>query len=213
MTGEPARGSRDVERTRQLILDAARDTFAARGYDATSIRDVARKAGLSHGTIYLHFRDKDDLLYQVSEDEFARLLTRLRSLPRSQDPIQRLIAATRAIGRFGLDYPHQYGLLIGQRPAASPDGQPPGLSPVAELMMGFLGDLAREAAKRGFIPTPISRLDELVLLAATHGTVAMFGLRLIDRQTAEQAIDHAATLMAASLTGGTCEVQLPPSNS
>ena len=43
------------------ILKAAFDVFAAHGYEATRIDDVARKAGIAKGTIYLYFRDKDQL--------------------------------------------------------------------------------------------------------------------------------------------------------
>src|SRR5690554_3890974 len=119
------RRGQDVEGTRRRILDAARDVFVSAGYEQTSIRKVASRAGISHGTIYLHFRDKDDLLYQVSEDEFTRLLARLRALPRSQDPIQRLYDALREVGRYGLEYPHQYELMMGHRPASFPVASAP----------------------------------------------------------------------------------------
>ena len=46
--------------SRQRLLDAARELFATRGYHATRPQDIARAAGLGHGTFYLHFRDKQE---------------------------------------------------------------------------------------------------------------------------------------------------------
>jgi AcrR family transcriptional regulator len=47
---------------RALLLRAALDLFVERGFDATSVPDVARKAGIATGSVYLHFRDKRDLV-------------------------------------------------------------------------------------------------------------------------------------------------------
>jgi len=65
----------EVERspTLQRILDAAAETFAARGYYATTIRDVLHTAAAGRGTFYRHFRDKADLLVILSQDMLARL--------------------------------------------------------------------------------------------------------------------------------------------
>lgn len=196
----------DVERTRQLILDAARDAFVSSGYEATSIREVARRAGISHGTIYLHFRDKDDLLFQVSEDEFRRLLASLRALPRSQDPIQRLIDGLRVIGAYGLNNPHQYQLMMGQRPVSFAANDTPRFGPMADQVSSFMGDLMSEARRRSFVSDTTGKLDHLALLGAVHGALDMFNLHLIDRATAEQAIDHSIALVLSALTGGTCPV-------
>ena len=56
MTVGPVPGGRDV--TRERLLTAARSLFVARGYHLTRPQDVARAAGLGHGTFYLYFADK-----------------------------------------------------------------------------------------------------------------------------------------------------------
>lgn len=205
-----ARGNRDIDDTRDRILEAARGAFIALGYDATSIREVARRAGISHGTIYLHFRDKDDLLFQVAEDEFGSLLTRLRAMPRTQDPIQRLSEALRELGRYGLEYPHQYAVMMGHRPASFSVPADPRFGPLAAQVSSFLGDLVREAQKRSLLTASVTVLDELSLIAGVHGIVTMFALRLIDRETAERAVDHTTTLLLSALTGGSCQVIQTP---
>jgi AcrR family transcriptional regulator len=212
MSKELTRREQNVEQTRELILDAAREVFVASGYESTSIREVARRAGISHGTIYLHFRDKDDLLFQVSEDEFGRLLGRLRALPRTQDPVQRLGDALRAFGLYGLDNPHQYQLMMGHRPSTFSENDVPRFGPMAEQASAFLGDLRREAARRGFLSSTTGHLDHLALIVSMHGIIDMFELQLIDRSAAQEGIEHTISLLLGALSGGVCEVNLPASH-
>jgi AcrR family transcriptional regulator len=58
------RAARQAER-RQAILDAALDEFAARGFAATRLEDVAARAGVAKGTIYLYFPDKESLFQEL----------------------------------------------------------------------------------------------------------------------------------------------------
>lgn len=204
------RSTRDGDDTRDRILEAARGAFVSLGYDATSIREVARRAGISHGTIYLYFRDKDDLLFQVAEDEFGGLLSRLRVLPRTQDPIQRLSEALRELGRYGFEFPYQYELIMGHRP---PSFSPPSgarFGPLAEQVSNFLADLIREGQKRGLLTRSVTVLDELSLVAGVHGIVTMFSMQLMDRKTAERALGHTIALLLSALAGGSCAVDPSP---
>jgi AcrR family transcriptional regulator len=63
----PARGPRAVRQAerREAILAAALDEFAASGFAATRLDDVARRAGVAKGTIYLYFRDKESLFQEL----------------------------------------------------------------------------------------------------------------------------------------------------
>ena len=68
----------DVDK-RQLIMDAARELFTTKGYETTTMSEVARKAGVAVGTVYLYFKNKNDLLYGVKEDwdnEFLKFMAR-----------------------------------------------------------------------------------------------------------------------------------------
>src|SRR6185312_17017660 len=58
------RAARAAER-RAAITAAAMDEFIARGYAATRLDDVARRAGVAKGTIYLHFKDKESLFEEL----------------------------------------------------------------------------------------------------------------------------------------------------
>jgi TetR/AcrR family fatty acid metabolism transcriptional regulator len=64
---------------RRAIVDAAISTFATRGFHKSRVSDIASRAGVADGTIYLYFKSKDDLLITIFEENMARLIDRLRT--------------------------------------------------------------------------------------------------------------------------------------
>src|SRR6267154_2022527 len=58
------RAERAAER-REAIIEAALDEFIARGFTATRLDDVAKRAGVAKGTIYLHFKDKESMFEEL----------------------------------------------------------------------------------------------------------------------------------------------------
>lgn len=68
----PKAEARGGESRREALLDAAAAMFAAKGYDGTSIRDIAGAVGMLPGSIYYHFKSKEDLLLAVYRKGVAR---------------------------------------------------------------------------------------------------------------------------------------------
>jgi TetR/AcrR family transcriptional regulator, cholesterol catabolism regulator len=76
------------------ILDAAIQLFATRGYNGTSIRDVAESVGLLSGSLYHHIKSKESLFLQVHERVLSRASERLnRAIHRHNDPWKKLEVA------------------------------------------------------------------------------------------------------------------------
>lgn len=63
--------------TRRALLDAARDVYAERGYDGTSVAQIARRAGMTTGAVYANFESKDDLLTTLLEERAIALTATL----------------------------------------------------------------------------------------------------------------------------------------
>jgi AcrR family transcriptional regulator len=74
------RAERAAER-RQAIIEAALDEFIARGFTATRLDDVARRAGVAKGTIYLHFKDKESMFEELIRTALVPLIGRLHAPP------------------------------------------------------------------------------------------------------------------------------------
>lgn len=85
-----ARPSPDVDK-RQLILDAATHVFAERGFFAAQVADIARRAGIASGTVYLYFKSKDDLLISLFDRTMQEAIRDGReALESVADPTDRL---------------------------------------------------------------------------------------------------------------------------
>src|SRR6188508_2314845 len=74
------RAEKAAER-RDAILAAALDEFAVRGFAATRLDDVAARAGVAKGTIYLHFKDKEALFEELIRTAIVPLVNRLAAGP------------------------------------------------------------------------------------------------------------------------------------
>src|SRR5207249_699354 len=82
----PKQGGGRAEKSaarREAILAAALDEFAAQGFAATRLDDVARRAGVAKGTIYLHFRDKEALFQDLVRSVLSPLVGMLETIAKT----------------------------------------------------------------------------------------------------------------------------------
>jgi AcrR family transcriptional regulator len=86
------RAGRRAER-REAILAAALEEFSARGFAATRLVDVARRAGVAKGTIYLYFRDKESLFQELVRTMLSPLVGAIEAMPKVDVPV-RVVAET-----------------------------------------------------------------------------------------------------------------------
>ena len=80
----------EVADKRQSILDAALDEFAARGFADTRLDDVARRAGVAKGTIYLYFSDKESLFQDLVRTRLSPLIGTIEAAAVRELPIRAL---------------------------------------------------------------------------------------------------------------------------
>lgn len=93
----------------ERILRAAIKVFASKGFYATKVSEIAKTAGVADGTIYLYFKNKDDLLISIFEDRITRLIAVLRT---EIDAAEGFDEKLRVVVEL------QLGLLEGQRDLA-----------------------------------------------------------------------------------------------
>ena len=79
MSAEPGLRERKKQRTRQQIADAAWELFAERGFDGTTVAEVARAAEVSEATVFNYFASKEDLVYSGLEVFEAQLLDAIQT--------------------------------------------------------------------------------------------------------------------------------------
>lgn len=111
------------EKLRELILDAAEELLIRTGsVEAVSIRAVADLVGVTPPSIYMHFADKNDLIFAVCEKHFQKFDEFLEEAgSASDDPLESLFLRGRAYVHFGLQNPEHYRILFMTKPALTPE--------------------------------------------------------------------------------------------
>jgi len=106
------RKERQKEELKAKILQTAKALFMERGYEETSIRNIAERIEYSPTTIYLYFKDKDDIFYALHREGFVLLNQYFRALGHVEDPFERLKAISRAYVTFALENGEFYDLMF-----------------------------------------------------------------------------------------------------
>lgn len=104
------------ERKRRLILDTAAELFISQGFRKTSVDQVADRAGVAKGTVYLYFKNKPELMLAAIVEEKKRYMGRFADiLDPALDPQERLERWIRALLVIGSEMPLVSRLLSGDR--------------------------------------------------------------------------------------------------
>lgn len=75
----PKKPDRRIQRTREALRDALIALIVERGYDAVNIQDITDRANVARTTFYLHFRDKEDLLFSTMKEVYEELIGRIHT--------------------------------------------------------------------------------------------------------------------------------------
>jgi AcrR family transcriptional regulator len=110
--GVAERKERHKEELKKDILNAAKELFMANGYEATSIRNIAEKIEYSPATVYLYYKDKDEIMHAVHQEGFKILVEYFMPLYSITHPFERLKALGHAYIKFSLDHPEMYKLIF-----------------------------------------------------------------------------------------------------
>jgi AcrR family transcriptional regulator len=123
---------------RLALLREAGAILRSEGSAALSLREVARRAGVSPAAPYAHFADKGELLAALAEEGFRDLVTAMRRGFREApaDPLRRLKAMTGAYVRFAVEHPARFAIMFG--PERPPIEQHAGLHEAAHDASGVM---------------------------------------------------------------------------
>ena len=105
----PKRGARQ----KTMILNRTRALFWEKGYQKTSMKDIARVCGFEVSNIYNYFRGKEQLLYDVLREEVAGMVSSLGYLETDDagNPVEQLRVLIKTHVAFALGYRRTFGLL------------------------------------------------------------------------------------------------------
>jgi AcrR family transcriptional regulator len=163
---------------RREILDAASQLFVEEGFQRVTMRRIAERIEYSPTTIYLYFKDKNELLAAVCEATFSQLAAKLERLQNaSGTPLGKLRDALRTYVDFGLANPNQYTVAF-LRPMPGERGADGGAGGVEQSIGGRAFDLLRQGVRAcvetGDIRTSSIDMTAQALWAGVHGLTALF---------------------------------------
>ena len=150
------------------LLDVGRSLFAERGFDGSSVEEIASRAGVSKPVVYEHFGGKDGLYAEVVDREVRMLLRDFEAALSGDSPRVLLEQATLALLRYVEDSSEGFSILVRESPVpSSTGGFATIISDVAQQVEHILD---REFAARGF-RTALAGLYSQALV----GQVALVG--------------------------------------
>lgn len=95
------------------VLDATARVFHEKGYEATSIQDIADELGILKGSVYYYITSKEDLLFEVLEEVHSKALDTVRqAVDIDGDPLQKIRAYVETLSRFNAENQIRMGILL-----------------------------------------------------------------------------------------------------
>jgi AcrR family transcriptional regulator len=156
---------------RRALIEAALALVTEEQDWAFSLREVARRAGVSHNAPYNHFPEKRDLLGAVAAAGFEALRERMRaSVAGVAGPTEALLASGKAYVNAGVENPALYRLMFGPALAAT-NGRPSGVAKLSERPTDADGGRPAEARAAGAEAKAV--LDEIIRRGAESGAFAV----------------------------------------
>lgn len=189
---------------RDACIVAAQQVIAERGIENLSLREVARKLGVSHQAPYKHYPNRDQLLAEVMRRCFQRFAAYLDERPRFDEAEQDLASLGQQYLKFAQQNPLEYRLMFSTTwPVSANDAALVGDATHAfEILRGVLRRMhgACEAADDRV------ELDALYIWSTVHGLAGVMNGQCTDKlglraEVMGQAVAHAMERMRIGLAG------------
>jgi AcrR family transcriptional regulator len=198
------------EKRRRSIIQASLRVFSRKGFETTALDEVAREARLAKGTLYLYFKDKEDLYFHVMLSLLEGLEAFVeKQISVSQNPLEKLAAVAKAQIDFFADNPHYFRLFMVAFNPEMATIHKKLLGPFFEkrqLLGDYLHDLVEEGKRKHLIRGDIETRDVvlsymgMVNQAVQSVCMPKFELKSQDDHPASQA-KRADSIMKILLQG------------
>jgi AcrR family transcriptional regulator len=170
--GIAERKKRQQQKMRRLILDSAMRLFLKEGVERITLRRIAEKIEYSPATIYLHFKNKDEILYALHSEGFEELYKQQQAVLAIRDPLKRLRRHGEIYLSFALERPEYYDLMFIMRNPAKKIREENSWE-IGLRSYEFLRKNVEECMKAGALPKADADVATLSLWAHVHGIASL----------------------------------------
>lgn len=202
-TGRGRKRKGEGEQSRQEILAAAKKLFVDEGYEATTIRRIAARVGISSTALYVYFRDKDAILTEICNETFAALIQKLWAVRQERsDPRKALEEVLEGYIRFGLNHPNEYELTFIAQPRRNPKEADSGAEDLGmQAFQGFY-ECVNAVVQSGLTYESDAERLAKQLWAGAHGLVLLLLSRKLKRADLDSLLHgHVAMLIRGIAKG------------
>ncbi|QFY09884.1 TetR family transcriptional regulator [Nonomuraea phyllanthi] len=178
---------------RAVLLDQAEQTLREGGIDALSLRELARKAGVSHGAPRSHFIDRQSLLDALAERGFNRLADDVEAVIASdaEGYKQRFRAIAVSYVRFAVTDAALLDLMFTAKNGDAPEG----LRAASGRLFAAIGDLIERSTEAGVLKAQDPYRLQLLFAAVMQGIASLVSARRISVEDGDSLIDDAISLL------------------
>lgn len=170
--GIKQRKEREKEEMKKLVLDAAGKIAVSEGFEKISIRRIAEEIEYSPGTIYLYFKNRDEILYDLHRLAFQKFYEMQLTVSYIKDPFEKLREHGRVYITFALDNPELYELMfIVQAPGNEIEANQEWNEGMKTFE--FLKQNIQECVDAGYLRGDVSVLS-IGMWSLVHGLVSLF---------------------------------------
>lgn len=166
------RKQEEKQEMHQRILNGARKIFLEKGYEKTSMRNIANEINYSPGILYFHFKDKSEIFQELHKEGFKLLLNQLKVLNSVVDPFERLKASGRVFIQFAQDNKDYYNLMfIVDETVKDPVET---RFKIAQEAINYLSSTISDCQRQGKFEGMDTDYFTFMVLSAMHGICALF---------------------------------------
>lgn len=186
---------------RKNILTVSRKMLLEEGFDRMSMRKIASSVGFSATSIYLYFKNKDDLLHALIEEGFDLLYEALSQHPvvrANGDPFAVLETLCREFVRFGMENPEYYEIMFQLHPKHM-QRYPVEKYRKARRNIDMIRHTLEQGQQQNLIKPHDSRLVANVILSTLHGGISLMNSGRIDVKVDKNA--YVETIIHSVLAG------------
>ena len=185
-----ARKEKQKQEIRSLILEESMKLFVEEGFSKVSVRKIAERIQYSPTTLYLYFKDKNEILFYCCESGFKKMLEQNITLGLISDPIERLHQMGVNYWNFGLENPEFYDLMFIQEAP---------MSALIDMGAGWSsGDQALEALKmivqdamdKGLLVPAKVETVAMAVWSMVHGLVSLAIRQRLDKLVAAEEVEN-----------------------
>ena len=198
---------KSAEERKKEILDAAEDLFALKGFDGTSTNNILEVVGIARGTLYYHFKSKEDIMDALIERYNKEILRKAKEIARDKDiaTIERLF---RVIAALSLNSPGANAIIEHiHKPQNALMHQKIQKVMIASIPK-ILTDIVKEGIKEGLFDTPFPYecIEMIIIYSNTIFDIGIVSLSKEDYMKRLEALIYNAEKLLGAKSGSLLQI-------